>query len=325
MDENYQFLMNQVRLFNASRIIITATELEIWEPLASGPITSQLLAKQKDLDARALGILLDALVSLEILERAEEAYRISPGMLPYLDPESSKNILHYIWHISALWTRWSGLTETVCTGRPSRKTQTDNPDWTSHFIGAMEVVSRHRAPLMAQQVNLAGASTLLDLGGGPGIYGMEFAKANAGLKVVVFDLPGVTPLTQNYIARDGMQDRVSTLSGDYLFDNIGGPYDAIWISSIVHMHTEAQNAHLIRKAVEALNPGGRLMVRDFLLNENGDGPVNAAVFAVNMLVSTDGGRSYKASEIAGWLKQAGLRDISVTNWADDGMVCGTKA
>lgn len=91
------------------------------------------------------------------------------------------------------------------------------------------------------------------------------------------------------------------------------------------MHSDVQNILLIRKAAEALNPGGKLLVRDFLLNENGDGPANAAIFAVNMLVSTDGGRSFKASEITEWMKAAGLQDITITNWGEDGIVCGIKA
>lgn len=69
---------------------------------------------------------------------------------------------------------------------------------------------------MAKQVVLAKAKTLLDLGGGPGCYAIEFVKANPGLKAVVFDLPGVTPLTQQYIAQEGLEDRVGTLPGDYL-------------------------------------------------------------------------------------------------------------
>jgi cyclopropane fatty-acyl-phospholipid synthase-like methyltransferase len=153
-------------------------------------------------------------------------------------------------------------------------------------------------------------SRVLDVGGGSGAYAMAFARARRGITAVVFDLPGVVPLTRGYIQEEGLSAAVETQAGDYLKDSIGGGYDIVFMSAVIHSNSAEENKALFRKAAAALEPGGRLVVQDFLIDEDRSGPLQPALFALNMLVGTPSGDTYTESEVRGWMIEAGLRDIS---------------
>ena len=145
---------------------------------------------------------------------------------------------------------------------------------------------------MAAKLDLKGVRRLLDLGGGPATYAITFAQANPELKATVFDLPMPIEIARENIAKNGLTDRVDTLAGNFLKDDIGTGYDFIWISQILHSHDEEQCKLIIAKAVAALTPGGTLAIQDFYLNADGASPTGAAMFGVHMLAVTPRGRAY---------------------------------
>jgi SAM-dependent methyltransferase len=316
-------LIQLTRGFREARIVLSGLELGVFDSLLEGGKTAKDFAASRDLDPRAAEILLDALASLGVLSKAKDHYTIAPRHLPALDPDSPRCVVPSLMHTLNLWRRWADLTEVVRRGHPL-PTEGRTVSETEHFIGAMRVGARQRASALAARLDLKGVKTLLDLGGGPGSYAIAFAKQKPDLKATVFDLMAVADIAARHVAEEDLSDRVGTLAGNYLSDPVGGPYDLVWMSSIVHMHTPEQNRMLIRKAAQALKRGGRIIVRDFLLDEDGAGPASAAIFAVNMLVATEGGRSYKASEIRGWMKDAGITRVEVQTLDDDGLVIGRK-
>ena len=147
---------------------------------------------------------------------------------------------------------------------------------------------------------------LLDLGGGPATYAINFAQANPDLAATVFDLPMPLKIARENIDKNGLTDRVDTLAGNFLQDDIGTGYDFIWVSQILHSHDEGQCKLIIAKAVAALKGGGTLAIQDFYLNADGASPTGAAMFGVHMLAVTPRGRAYTHGEVAAWMEAAGL-------------------
>jgi (2Fe-2S) ferredoxin len=92
-------------------------------------------------------------------------------------------------------------------------------------------------------------------------------------------------------------------------DDYGSGYDLVFLSAICHMLDPDENRALLAKAHRALAPGGRVVIQDFLLDEDKTAPRFAALFALNMLVGTRGGNSYSESEYGGWLRAAGFEEI----------------
>jgi predicted O-methyltransferase YrrM len=187
----------------------------------------------------------------------------------------------------------------------------------------------YRAVMVAEKLvsrlDLAGVKQVLDVGGGSGAYAIAFVKGHPDIVATVFDLPGVIRLTKQYIAESGMTDRISTVSGDYHEDDLGTGFDLVFLSAIIHSNSPDRNRALIEKGAKALNPGGRIIIQDFIVNEDRTGPLFGVLFALNMIVGTEAGDTYTESEVKTWLMQAGVTDItSMTGFGPTTLIMGRK-
>lgn len=140
---------------------------------------------------------------------------------------------------------------------------------------------------------------ILDLGGGHGRYGRELAEL--GHEVTLFDLPVCIDF-----ARDVHGEAIDYIAGDFFEDDLGGPYDAILASNIVHGLSDDQCAELTQRASQTLADDGILVYKDMFLDEYGAWPADAALFGLVMLMYTDGGSTYSVSEVRRWFEDAGL-------------------
>jgi len=150
---------------------------------------------------------------------------------------------------------------------------------------------------------------MLDVGGGSGAYSIAFAKANPVLHAEILDLPAVTAIAQRHIRAAGVEERVQPRAGDLRTDALGRGFDLVFVSAICHMLSPEENADLLRRCHDALAPGGRVVIQDFILNPEKTGPKFAALFALNMLVGTAAGSSYSEPEYTDWLTAVGFREI----------------
>ncbi len=173
-------------------------------------------------------------------------------------------------------------------------------------IGAMHAIARPLAPRIVALVNPAGARRLLDVGGGSGTYTLAFLEAAPEMRATIFDLPAVIEMARERVSAAGMLGRVTLVSGDYRKDQLPGGHDLAFVSAIIHQNSPAENGEMFRKIFAALEPGGRIVVRDHVLGPDRTEPRSGALFAVNMLVGTEGGNSYTEAEIREALTQAGF-------------------
>jgi hypothetical protein len=143
----------------------------------------------------------------------------------------------------------------------------------------------------------------------------------------VIDLPTTRPFAEKTIRNMGMDDRVAFISGDYLQDHLPGGYDAVWMSHILHGESAQDCLQIIEKAFGCLNPGGVVVIHEFILDDTLDRPLFPALFSLNMLLGTDGGRAYSQAQLAGMLETAGFVDVyrlAFTGPNDSGLVRGVK-
>jgi cyclopropane fatty-acyl-phospholipid synthase-like methyltransferase len=173
----------------------------------------------------------------------------------------------------------------------------------------MQRNAKDRAPLVVRALGTAGVRRILDLGGGSGAYSIAFAKACPDVQCEILDVPEVVPLTAEYVSQAGVSAQVSLRTGDMLQDNFRSGYDIIMLNAICHMFSERQNRDIFRRSYQALAPGGRLVVQDFILNPDKTGPLHAALFSLNMLVATEAGASYSEFEYTQWMKAAGFTEV----------------
>jgi SAM-dependent methyltransferase len=181
--------------------------------------------------------------------------------------------------------------------------------WREAFIAAMHSRASQFAPKVVASIDLTGVTRVIDVGGGSGAFATAFARAKRDLRATVFDLPDIVPITRRYVDEDGAADRIDIVTGDLTRDDLGRGFDLVFISAIVHSFPPDENRRLMKKSAAALNPGGRVVVQEFLMNEDRTGPLSAALFALNMLVGTPAGDTYTESEVRSWMTDAGFDAI----------------
>jgi len=297
-----------IRAYMPSRCILTALELDIFTAVGDGG-TAEKISEKIHVNARALGMLINALVALGLLSKSGDVYSNTPESARFFVQGSKDNHRNGLLHVANIWHRWSTLTDAVCRGSKSPIDRENAPDWTRSFIAAMQRNAKDRAPSVVRALGTSGVHRILDLGGGSGAYSIAFAKACPEVRCEIVDLPEVVPLTAEYVSDAGVAPQVTVRSGDVLRDDFGFGYDIIMLNAICHMFSEEQNQDIFRRARHALAPKGRLAVQDFILNPDKTGPQQAALFSLNMLVSTEAGASYSEAEYTTWMKDAGFVDV----------------
>jgi ubiquinone/menaquinone biosynthesis C-methylase UbiE len=182
----------------------------------------------------------------------------------------------------------------------------------------MHFYAAERAPAVVEAVGAEGVRRMLDVGGGSGAYSIAFAEANPNLHADILDLSPVLAIARGHIKKAGLTKRIGTKPGDLRADSLGRGYDLVFISAICHMLGPDENLDLFRRAYRALAPGGRVAVRDFVLNPAKTAPLGAALFSLNMLVGTADGASYSEGEYTTWLREAGFENVERIRLADPG-------
>lgn len=318
-------LNETIRAFMSSRAVLTALELDIFTAVASGASAAEV-AQKVHADPRATEMLLNALVSLKLLDKKGDIFLNTVASARFLAEGSRDNARGGLLHTAHLWHRWSTLTECVRAGTSVGTHRTSEDDWVKDFIAAMDRNARERASAVVKGVGAATIKRMLDLGGGSGAYSIAFARAIPGLKSEILDLGDVVPLAQEYIQKAGLADRISTRAGDMLRDPLGENYDLILISAICHMFSAEENRELLKRAFNALAPKGQVVVQDFILEPSKTAPRFAALFSLNMLVGTRAGSSYSEPEYASWLRDAGFADARrVRLPGPSGLMIGVRA
>jgi SAM-dependent methyltransferase len=313
---NPQEILSLSRNFMECRVLLTGAELDIFTHLAE-PASSRDLAEMQGWHERPLTVVLDALTAMGLLIKRDGRYLTDPGLLPLLNSNSSQSVLPMVKHAATIWENWSNLTRIVTEkGIADRiPARFDGEDQTA-FIGAMHVVGRQHAPAIVQAVQPGSARRLLDVGGASGTYTIAFLEASPQMSATIFDLPEVVDMGSVRIAESGLKDRVAFVSGDFYTDPLPSGYDLALLSAIIHQNSPEQNLALYRKIWTALVPGGRLVIRDHVMEKDKTAPKSGAMFAINMLVGTPGGGTYTYEEIEAGLVGAGFENIRLIQRKD---------
>jgi len=289
--------------FRGARVIQVANELNLFVRLAEGAMTAEEIAHACGTHPGMTERLLICCCALGLLHKVDHRYANTRLAETYLLPDAPLYQGDIIGHSASLWDFWTRLEAVVYGGTrdASPEVVPPKPPDRGHqnFIRGMHNISiAGTAQMVARNSDLEGCRRLLDVGGGPGTYSLALCQKYPSLTAVVFDLPETLAITREMIARFGLQDRVLTQEGDWNQPDYGSDYDAVLFSNVLHGPASGAHEKLV-KARRALNPGGRLLVHDFLLNNEKTGPLPAALF--NMTVG-----AYSIREMLDVIEGAGF-------------------
>jgi len=292
--------------FQRAAILFTAVKGGVFA-LLEQPQTAESIAKALAWSQRSTRMLLDGLVALDLTRKENHVYTNTALASQCLVPGGPADQTHIMLHRAGSWAGWSHLEEAMRTGAgvvPEAIHR--SAEELRAFICGMADIARFSAKEVIQAVALSPYRRLLDVGGGPGPYTVAFLQANVQMRATIFDLPEVIPIAREQVTQAGLTGRVEFVPGDFTRDDLGNGYDLALLSNIIHSYGPQTNQELIRKCYDALEPGGLLILKDFLVDAGRTGPPFALIFALHMLVHTQAGDTYTIEEVAQWSDSAGF-------------------
>jgi len=301
------------RKFWETRIFLTAAELDVFTHVAKKPMSAREIADTLNVTLRGITLLLDALVPLGLLEKKIDTYYCPPDLAALLSKDSPTSVIPMLMLNIGGWKQWSDLTEIVRHG-PKKENQAilgGSESQNETFIGAMHVLAYRMAHGIIAVTNPGKARKLLDIGGSTGSYTVAFLESFKDMRATLYELPPVIKIAQKRFAHSDVRDRITFVEGDYFKDELPAGHDLALLSAIIHLHSPEQNIELFRKVFRALEPGGRLVIRDDVMSPDHTRPASGALFAVNMLVVTPGGSTYSFEEIKSSLETAGFVKVNL--------------
>jgi SAM-dependent methyltransferase len=226
--------------------------------------------------------------------------------------KKSQDYLGGLMHSNHLWNTWSNLTKVVKTGVSAHPAEINErgEEWLFSFINAMHDRAKKQAPQQLAGIDLSQIGTVLDIGGGSGAYSMEFVSKKPGIEATVFDLPKVIPITNKFIDKEGFSGKIKTYTGDYTADELPKGFDLVFLSAVIHSNSLEVNQNLIKKCYTSLNKNGKIIIQDWIMNNDRTFPVSGAIFAINMLVGTEAGDTFTEQEVTEMLGTAGFTNIT---------------
>ena len=310
--------------FQESCVLHTAAELDLATHIlelgrGSGTVSSDELATTLKLDLRALIVLLDALVGLRYFAKsADSRYSVAEPYVEVLDGRHPTTVVPLLRHMGNCLRSWGQLSWVVTDGTQAQRqpsilgTEADGVS----FILAMNSIGRTLVGPMVDDLKKHGVLDFgkenirfIDIGGASGTYTLAFLEALPQAEGMIFDLPIAIREARQRFAGTPLESRVSFAEGDFYQNELPVGFDFAWVSAIIHQHGRAESQALYDKTYRALNPGGRIAVRDFVMEPDRTSPPPGTLFGINMLVNTGNGMVYTYDEIRADLESAGFINV----------------
>lgn len=313
---DFTYIDNLNGNYAESRILHAAVELNIFDAIGHNAVLAKDISETLKTDVRATELLLNALTALNLLKKENHIFTLTDLSKKYLLSSSKTCYAGVIKFESAMWNKWERLAESVRTGKPARTPDMyqTNKEETECFIMAMHhlVSARGDADFFADKLNSEDVHSILDIGSGPGTYPIALCRKNPEITATIFDLAGTLEVTKKILEKEGIDSdkQIKLIAGDYNKDPLPTGFDIAFLSNIIHSEDEETNIKLMKKIYHSLNPGGRIIIKDHIMDESLTTPSCGAIFSIYMLLTTKG-RDYSYHEVKKWLKDAGFTDISI--------------
>jgi SAM-dependent methyltransferase len=319
-----QHLLEQTRGYRLSQVLITCAELGVFEALGSGAASSEELASCLEVHPLALSRLLDAAVALGWVEKQSRSYLMSPVAAACLSFESPFYLGNYLKREGAFYRRWSNLSQAVRTGqRPeeNKKDEVVNTNWVQDFEMALYDIARTAAPAVAvalgptlpQKTMAKQPIRVLDVGGGHGAYSIALAEKYPDLEAIIFELPAAATVAQSIRAKSRVADRVTVQAGDFKVNDLGSEFDLVLLFGVLVSETAEGALALLGKVHKALRADGQVVIRGSYLNPDHNGPIDANLFDLHMLLSNSAGGAHTLNELTAWLAASGFEAPKTLN------------
>jgi len=318
-------IMRFASAYGVSKMFLSAVGLGLYTRLADGPMTLEEIMREFALLRRPAMDFLDLLVSVHLLARDGDGegarYMNTEATAAFLD----RNKPGYVGGIIELWENrnyqfWAGMSEALRTGEAQNETKRSGtpffetlyaePERLEAFMDAMTGSSIRNFQALASAFQFGQYKTLTDVGGADALLSRTVAAAHPHIRCTSFDLPVVTEIATRKIAREGLSDRIEAVAGDFFADPLP-PADVVTMGMILHDWNLERKKALVKKAYEALPPGGAFVVIEALIDDARRRNTFGLFMSLNMLMEFGDAFDFSGAEFMAWCREAGFSRFEI--------------
>lgn len=322
-------LQNIAQSYGQSAALMAAVEVGVFTAVSRGAGTYEEVAAALDIHPTNAERLLVMLCAAGLLEKAEGRHRNAADVERFLVEDKPGYMGPWITFTKPQWNEWGRLGEHIrnknlkVMGAIETFTVAD----ARRYHNATYSIGMGAGRRFVRQVDLGGRRRIMDIGGGSGAYCIAAAKEHAGIRAVVLDLPVVCEVAREFIAENGVGDRVEARACDFTRDPFPGDCDVAIMASNLPMYSREMIGSVIGKAHDALLPGGEMHLIGETTNNERTGPWGPAYWGLGQAVGDSLGLAHSEADVIGYFRAAGFRDIGVHEFIPGSLsrIAGTKA
>ena len=322
-------IMQTATAFWASKVLLTAVELDLFTTLGDKTMTAAELGQQLGLHPRGIYDFFDALLAAGFLQRdgdgALAKYHNTPNTHAFLNKNSPMYIGGLPEMLNArLFGFWNNLGEALKTGQPQNEGKHNGKPLfeelyadqarLGQFLDAMTGFQAANFQMLAEKFHFENYKTVSDMGGALALLSRIIARQHSHLQLTSFDLPPVAPLAQQHVDEAGLSDRISVMAGDFFSDDFPKA-DVITMGNILHDWNLEKKKILIQKAYAALPAGGAFIAIENLIDDSRRENLFGLLMSLNMLIETGDGFDYSGEDFRHWCSEAGFGQFEILHLA----------
>lgn len=324
-------LQRLARAYRESGALLAAVELGVFSRISDGADTEATLSAALGISALNAERIIIACLGLGLIERDGDRLRNAPDADRFLVDGKHTYAGAWMFFTHPDWDQWGRLAEHLRNPEPAKL---DND--TVKGITVEEARRYHRGTysigrgagrLFQRQVDLSARTKILDLGGGSGAYCIEACLAHAHLSAVVFDLPPVAVVAREFIAEHDLSERIEAVGADFNSDPFPTDADVVIMASNLPMYGRDAIAAVVRRAHDALLPGGEMHLIGEALDDDRSGPSDPAIWGLAQTLQNSTGMAHSLAECTGYFQAAGFQDVVVSDFVPGVLkrITGVKA
>ncbi|MCX7879291.1 MAG: acetylserotonin O-methyltransferase [Ignavibacteria bacterium] len=312
VDTTAEKFLDLASQFQQSIAFLAAIELEIFNALGEDFKSADEIAEIINAPVRGTTRLLNFLVSLGVLQKSGTKYSNTKEGKMYLVKGNEK----YLGNFKLFWfliNSWLQLPRVIKEGFNKNEHSLSKipPEVIEGLMFIINWRANYQAPELVSYLDLSKVIKALDLGCGPGTFGLELLKKNINIDLTLFDFEEIIPFTQSYVERKGFTGLVNIKAGNFMTDDIGKDYDLVIVSNVLRLLSFKQCLNLLNKVFDALKRKGKIVVQETLFDNDRVNPKIAAIESMNLLLLTSEGDLLTQTEIVLLLKEAWFSDIKI--------------
>ncbi len=323
-------LQRLARAYCETAVLHAALDLDLFTHVAQGAASEAALATALGMTPLNVERIVTACLALGLLEREGGRMVNAPDVARFLvkgAPDFAGPWMNFTRPDIPKWLRLSDPLRDPAPPRALGKYGAITVAQARAYHEATYSIGLGAGRRFVRHVDLSRRRRLLDLGGGSGAYSIAATNAHPGLRAVVFELPAVAEVAREFIAAAGAQERVEAVAGDFTRGPLPAGCDAVVMASNLPLYDEPTIALVVRRAHDALLPGGEMHLVGEMLDDDRRGPLDAALWGLAEVLQGSAGKAHTQGQVLGYFREAGFRDVAAAPFVPGTLVrvSGRKA